>query len=86
MRYTKDNGETSLREVVVVSEPRANYLVYDVTKLSNKDLDVLRLALEQTEVFRDNALADFDLVSELKLWRLWRSFKPEGIEWIEEDD
>lgn len=86
MRYTKDSGDSSLREVVVVSEPRQNYLMFDVTKVSNKDMEILRLALDQIDKFRENAVADFELVTGIKQRDLWRSFKPGGIEWIEEDD
>ena len=84
--YTKTNGETSERELIIVSQPRANYLVYDVTKLSEKELEVLLDALEQTEEFRDNAMKDFELITGIKQNSLWRSFKPEGIEWTTENE
>ena len=86
MKYTKANGDISIRQVIVVSNPRDNYLMYDVTKLSQKELDVLLLTLEQTEEFRDNAISDFELLTGIKQAALWRSFKPEGIEWETEDD
>ena len=81
MRYTKDNGEVSTRQVIVVSNPRSNYLMYDVSKLTEKELDVLQDALNQSEEFRNNAIADFELLTGIKQANLWRSFKPEGIEW-----
>lgn len=86
MRYTKDSGEVSTRQVVVVSNPRSNYLVYDVSNLSEKELEILQDALNQSEEFRNNAIADFELLTGIKQSSLWRSFKPEGIEWITEDD
>ena len=86
VRYTKANGDVSERKIVVVSNPRDNYLVYDVTKLTEKELEVLKNALEQTEEFRENAIADFQLLTGIRQESLWRSFKPEGIEWDIEDD
>jgi len=86
MKYTKANGEVSNRKVLVVSKPRKDYLMYDVTKLSEKEVEVLELVLEQTEDFRDNAIADFELLTGIKQASLWRSFKPEGIEWEQKDD
>lgn len=84
MLYTKDNGEQSERLVVVVSAPKVNYLVYDVTKLNKTELDVLLDALTQAEEFRDNAIKDFELITGIKQSSLWRSFKPGGIEWTDE--
>ena len=75
--YTKTNGDRSTRQVVVVAEPRKNYLMYDVTKFTDKELDVLKLALEQTEEFRDNAFADFEVITGIKRHSLWRSFVPQ---------
>lgn len=86
MQYTKANGEVSTRQVIVVSNPKENYLMYDVSKLTEKELQVLQEALKQTEEFRDNAIADFELLTGIKQASLWRTFKPEGIEWEQEDD
>ena len=86
MRYTKDDGDSSLREVLVISKPNRNYLMQDLTKFSDKEMEVFKLALTQTEEFRDNAMKDFELITGIKPSTLWRTFKPEGIEWIEEDE
>jgi len=87
MRYTKDNGEVSTRQVIVVSNPREHYLMYDVGKLSEKELEVLTMALEQIDEYRENAIADFELLTGKQQASLWRrSFKPEGIEWITENE
>lgn len=83
MTYTKDNGEVSDRQILVVFEPRDNYLVYDVTKLSDEHLEVLVEALAMVEEYRDNALADFELLTGVQINSLWRSFKPGGISWKE---
>jgi len=86
MRYTKDNGEVSTRQVIVVSNPREHYLMYDVGKLSEKELEVLTMALEQIDEYRENAIADFELLTGKQQASLWRSFKSEGIEWITENE
>lgn len=86
LRYTKTNGEVSRRKVVVVSNPREHYLVYDVSNFSDSELEVLQSALEKTEEFRNNAMQDFELLTGIKQNSLWRSFKPEGVEWITEND
>lgn len=86
MQYTKANGDKSIRKVIVVSSPKENYLMYDVSKLSEKEIQVLQEALDQTEEFRENAMADFELLTGIKQASLWRTFKPEGIEWEQEDE
>ena len=84
MLYTKENGEQSERLVIVVSAPKINYLVYDVTKLEQTDINVLLDALSQADEYRENALKDFELITGIQQRNLWRSFKPEGIEWTDE--
>lgn len=86
MRYTKDNGETSERDVIVVSYPKVNHLMYDVTSLTDKERNVLINALAAAEEARDNAIAKFEVLTGIKQSSLWRSFKPEGIEWVTEDE
>jgi hypothetical protein len=81
--YTKDNGDISNRVAVMVSSPRENYLVYDVTDFTDKELHRLEVALDHAEAERDKAIADFELLTGKQLNRLWRSFKPGGIEWTE---
>lgn len=85
VQYTKANGERNLRQIIVVSSPRENYLVYDVTNLSDEHIDILELALTEADKQRDNAMKDFELLTGIKQNSLWRSFKPEGIEWEDED-
>ncbi len=77
MRYTKNNGEASTRQVLVITRPRKTYLTYDVSNLSEKALEVLLKAHEQIEEFRTNAMLDFELLTGIKQASLWRSFKPE---------
>ena len=86
MRYTKDNGDSSDRTVVVVTRPRENYLVYDISNLTNDQRATLKLTLDEIDRFRDNAIADFELVTGVKQSSLWRSFKPGGIEWTDNDN
>lgn len=86
VHYTKANGDRSLRQIIEVSKPRDNYLVYDVTKLSDEHIDILLLAIEEVDAYRDNAMKNFELLTGIKQDSLWRSFKPEGIEWEDEDE
>ena len=86
VHYTKANGDRSLRQIIVVSPPRENYLVYDVTKLSDEHIDVLVLAITEADTHRDNAMKDFELLTGIKQNSLWRSFKSEGIEWDDNGD
>ena len=85
VEYTKANGDKSTRHIVVVAEPRDFYLVYDVSKLSLQQLEVLELALTQIEEFRDSAMKDFELVTGVSQASLWRSFNPDGIQWEENE-
>jgi len=84
MTYTKADGDISERNVIVVSRPRKTFLVYDTTKLSNEEVNILLKCLDIIEEQRDNAMKDFELLTGLKQGSLWRSFKPEGIEWDDE--
>lgn len=83
-RYTKDNGDVSEREVIIVSPPRENYLVYDVSKLTEKQVMQLVHVLKRGEEERDIFIKQFENNTGIKTASLWRSFKPKGIEWIEE--
>ena len=83
MGYTKDNGDFSRRRVIVVSEPKENYLMYDVSKLTDSELEYLTEALTEIEQTRTDCLQEFEDVTKIKLNRLWRSFKPGGINWEE---
>lgn len=86
LTYTKDAGDVSYRNVIVVSSPRKNFLVYDVSNLSEKQLDILQQSLNQIEEYRVNCMKDFELVTGIKQSSLWRSFKPEGCEWNDNDE
>ena len=86
IRYTKDDGEMSERRVIVLARPRKNFLMYDVSKLSEEAIDVLLTALNKAEDYKANAMADFELLTEEKQSSLWRSFKADGLEWIDEDE
>ena len=86
IKYTKSNGEESHRKIIVVSRPRKNYLVYDLSSLHPDEILILEKALATAEECRENAIADFELLTEKRERDLWRSFKPEGIEWETEDE
>ena len=86
MTYTKANGDRTLRQVLVVSPPRGNYLVYDVTNLSDRNIDTLRDCMTEADTKRDTVMKTFEVLTGIKEESLWRSFKPEGIEWDNEDE
>ena len=81
--YTKDNGDISERIVIVVLEPRENYLVYDVSSFTEKELETFQNYLESVEVYRDETLQEFEQKTGKKVSTLWRSFKPRGITWLD---
>ncbi len=69
-----------------MSSPRKNYLMYDVSALSEEALSIFTEALNKAEDYRNNCIADFELVTGIKQANLWRSFKPEGIEWVVQNE
>ena len=83
MTYTKDSGEVSQRKVIEVSKPRDNYLVYDVTKLTEDETAYFEKILQELEEDRNEAFGEFEAVTGIKINSLWRSFKPGGIDWKE---
>ena len=83
MAYTKDNGDVSNREVIVVSAPRDNYLVYDVTKLTEKQIWCLKENITNIEDYSNHQYAEFKAATGININSLWRSFKPGGIDWKE---
>lgn len=86
MQYTKDNGEVSNRLVVVVAEPKDNYLCYDISNFKDDEIRMLEHFLEAIEEYRNDTLLEFEDVTGIKINTLWRSFKPTGIEWDHKDD
>ena len=79
--YSKENGDVSNRHVIIVSEPRENFLVYDMSDLTEDQIVYLEKALKEAEDYRDDCLVEFEQVTGIKINDLWRSFKPGGIEW-----
>lgn len=84
--YTKENGDESSRFAVIVLEPRENYLVYDISKLSTDETKYFLKAVQEIEDYREECLQEFEDVTGIKINSLWRSFKPGGIEWDLEDE
>ena len=69
--YTKDNGEVSDREIIVLSRPVTNIMALDVTKLD----DHSKLALSGFITKQKE-----DLNAKLKeLGAEWKAFKPDGL-------
>ena len=81
MTYTKANGDVSHREVIVVSKPRENYLVYDVSDMTPDQIDYFMQTLADIEQVNNASMKEFEDVTGIKCDSLWRSFKPGGIDW-----
>lgn len=86
MTYTKDNGEVSNRLVVVVAEPKDNFLTYDISDFTDEELRMFEHYLESIDEYRQETFNEFEDITGRKISSLWRSFKPGGIEWDERDD
>ena len=52
-------------------------------ELTDSQLEYLEAALEEVEIYRNETMAEFEAVSDVKINSLWRSFKPGGIDWKE---
>jgi hypothetical protein len=74
--YTKSNGEKSHRRVIVLRPPSNLYLGLDVSDMSTVEVENLLDEIEKADAFRDQVF------EEMQVSNRWRSFKPEGIEWI----
>jgi hypothetical protein len=75
--YTKDTGKTSERSAIIITPPRDNYLMLDVSDLNTVEVQELREALAAADKNREEVL---DSVQDLIKWR---SFKSEGITWTD---
>jgi hypothetical protein len=71
--YTKDNGNTSERLALVISEPTDNYLMLDLSDLDAGEIDYVE---QQFEAFMAERKA---LLSKYKLSTYVKSFKGKGI-------
>ena len=85
-KYTKDNGDESLREVLIVSEARQNHLCYDVSTLDNYQRAYLKHMDEVIKNKRIELEDAFALDTGIDISTLWRSFKPENIEWTNDSN
>ena len=86
MTYTKDNGEVSNRLIVVVAEPKDNYLCYDISNFTDEEIRMFQHYLDSIDQYREETFAEFEDITGKKISSLWRSFKPGGITWDERDD
>lgn len=73
--YEKANGEISERTGIIIKEPQKNYLMIDMSDLSEIEQSDLIEAMEAIDQYRDDIMnSHADLIK-------WRTFKPEGITW-----
>ena len=83
--YTKDNGDMTERDALVVAEPRTLYLAIDMTKLPEGAADALVHLFESAEDYKEELLSEWEKEYDVIFRNLWRSFKPAGIEWTDEN-
>ena len=76
--YTKASGEKSFRKLIVLRDPQKLYLGLDVTDMSSEEIEALIDGIAEADKYRDQVF------EELGVANRWRSFKPEGIEWVKE--
>lgn len=79
--YTKNSGDESDRNCLVVSNPRQNYLMLDVSNLTPEQVDELCNIFDTIEDEKSELLQGWEEEHGVSINSLWRSFKPEGIEW-----
>jgi hypothetical protein len=82
-KYTKDSGDISEREVIVISKPHPNYLCYDVSNLSEDEINYLTEVQERIAEHREACVLEYEHVTGKHLNKLFRSFKPGGIDWTD---
>jgi hypothetical protein len=76
LRYTKDNGEVSVRDVMVLGEPTKLYKCIDLSGLTTEQVEELKESFYEIDKFRD------EMLSELTFSLQWKNFKTEGVEWL----
>lgn len=84
--YTKSNGDASVREIIEMSKPRKNVLALDVTSLGAWELETLVNVFLEIDEFREDIFKEWELSTGLSLSSFWRTFKPEGIEKLEDEE
>ena len=77
--YTKANGDRSFRRLIVLREPQHLYLGLDVTDMKEEEVTALIDGIAEADKHRDLLFEDMGVGNR------WRSFKPEGIEWVKDE-
>lgn len=73
--YTKANGEQSHRRVIILRKPQTNYLGLDVTDMTEMEIAAAIDNILEADKYRDEYFEEYS--------SRWRTFKPEGIEWLD---
>jgi len=77
--YTKSDGSQSERATIVIKHPQKNYLMLDLSDLTEAEQETVIHVMEDVEYNKNDAMSQIgDLIK-------WRTFKPEGIEWHNND-
>lgn len=70
IKYTKDSGDVSEREVIIMSEPHTNVMAIDLSGLS----------AEQVKLIQDELREHAESMKALGV--AWKSFKPNNLQFI----
>lgn len=71
--YTKNNGDISERYTLLVSEPNKNYLMFDLSDLTEEE------KVEAEEIWKQYCKMRDTLFAETGLSKYYKNFKPECI-------
>jgi hypothetical protein len=68
IRYTKESGETSEREVICIGKPSSNFMMIEVTGTDASTIqNTLRRHKEELDALKPN----------------WKAFNPNGVEFLD---
>lgn len=75
--YTKDNGETSDRDIIVISEPIDQYKALDVTDLTVEQRHTLQAILKEHKAGLEGFLSTIPTADHKPRWK---NFKQAGLQ------
>lgn len=70
--YTKPNGDTSYREVLVIAPPSDSYLVIDTSDLDIEDMGIMLDKFSKYEAAKKALLYEYGLQSYIKTFKASR--------------
>ena len=79
--YTKADGTTSKRVIIVTGSPSQNYSGIDISEVSTEDQALYTVAYEKIKAEHDLAIRQLN--KEFEMQHRYRQFKPAGMSNIE---